>query len=113
MGCTAVLHDPVSNRIDEILPASYRLARQLRVKKSRYLSQGNCFEYERDEQLVAHLDYRKRYGTLAEYQLAVNQDTDSSEECGRLPKKIKVRRLHAKTLAYPERARTRLARRSQ
>ncbi|MHC4407307.1 MAG: right-handed parallel beta-helix repeat-containing protein [Planctomycetota bacterium] len=34
---------------------------QLRVKKSRYLSQGNCFESGVGEQLIAHLDYHERY----------------------------------------------------
>jgi hypothetical protein len=83
---------------------------QLRVKKSRYLAQGNCFESGDAEQLIAYLDHRERYKTLAEYQNAVKQDLSSRQVCGKLPEKIDVHRLHAETSSYAERARKMLAR---
>jgi len=82
---------------------------QLLVRSSRYQSQGNCFETDGAEQLIAELFYEKRYRTLAEYQQAVHQDLDSRQVCGRLPEKIDVQWLHAETLAYADRARERMA----
>lgn len=78
---------------------------QLLVKKSRYMSQGNCFESGGPVQLIAQLDYHKRYGTLTEYRQAVDQDQSSGEGCGRLPEQIDVHKLHAETSTYAERAR--------
>jgi hypothetical protein len=46
------------------------------------------------------------YRTLAEYQKAIGQDLHSrSGDCGPLPEKLDVRKLHAETMAYAERAR--------
>ena len=82
---------------------------QLRMRQSRYLSEGNCYETGSTEQLIAKLDYPKQYKTLAEYQQATNQDLSTREVCGRLPEKIDVHKLHTETLAYMERARKKLA----
>jgi len=85
------------------------LSAKLRVRKSRYTSDANCFDSDGAEQLIAEIYYDKRYRTLAEYQQAVNQDLGSREVCGPLPEKIEVHQLHATTLAYPESARETLA----
>ncbi|MHC4090361.1 MAG: right-handed parallel beta-helix repeat-containing protein [Planctomycetota bacterium] len=82
---------------------------QMFVRKSRYMSEGNCFEKGGAEQLIAHLYYNERYTTLAEYQQSVNQDLGSHEGCGRLPKKIDIHKIHADTSVYTERARAILA----
>ena len=83
---------------------------QLTVKESRYESHGNCFETRDSEQLVTQIDFTGRYKTLLEYQQAVRQDLDSRERCAPLPETSDVRRLHAESLVYAERARARLAR---
>jgi parallel beta-helix repeat protein len=81
---------------------------QLSVRESRYGARGNCLETGDAEQLVAQIDIIGRYNTLLKYQQAVRQDLDSREQCGSLPKTTDVRRLHAESLAYAERARLRL-----
>ncbi len=82
---------------------------QLRIKKSRYLSQGNCFESRGTDQLIAKIDHSDRYETLASYQQATNQELGSRAVCGRLPRRTNVTKLHVETSAYAKRARKALA----
>lgn len=89
------------------------------VRKSRYMSQANCFEgpslespsleSPSAEPFIADLAPFEHYETLAEYQQATHQDLGSRESCGQVPEKIDVHRLHAETLTYAERAREELA----
>ena len=58
--------------------------------------------------LIAKVDVFQLYETLAEFQQAASQELGSREGCGRLPKKLNVRRLHAETSAYADRARKKL-----
>jgi parallel beta-helix repeat protein len=78
---------------------------QLQVSKSRYTSQANCYESGGAEQLIAKAGLYESYKTLAEFQLATNQDLNSRENCGQLPPKIDVHKLHTETTGYAERAR--------
>ncbi len=96
-------------RVSQNVLANNAIA-QLRVNKSRYTSQANCFESRDAEQLIALIDRHKRYNTLAGYRKATNQDLGSREVCGGLPEKVDVRKLHAETMAYAEHARKTLAR---
>jgi len=88
-------------------------ASQLRVRKSRYTSDENCFERHGAGQWIAQLGHYVKYKTLAEYQQAANQDLSSREDCGPLPARIDLHRLHAETQLYAERARKLLAMRSK
>lgn len=78
---------------------------QLRVTKSRYMAEGNCFAADDAGQWIAYRDHHERYETLAAYQQAVKQDLSSREGCGPLPEKVDVHKLHADTSAYAARAR--------
>jgi parallel beta-helix repeat protein len=82
---------------------------QLLVIQSEYSSEGNCFATSRPEQLVAEFfpyfatDHHR---TLAEYQHARHQDLHSRfGGCEAVPAKVDVRKLHAESVAYAERAR--------
>jgi len=82
---------------------------QLLVLESVYGSTNNCFENAAPQQLTADFSLvsfiHDRYKTLAEYQKVKHQDLDSREgTCGPPPQKIDVRKLHAETMSYPERA---------
>jgi parallel beta-helix repeat protein len=83
---------------------------QLMVTRAGYGSEGNCFETRGTGQLVADFfpfQQADRYRTLDEYRKAKGQDQHSEEgNCASLPEKVDVRKLHADTLAYPERARS-------
>jgi parallel beta-helix repeat protein len=81
---------------------------QLLVLESEYRSDDNCFDNGGPDQFVADFFPRSndRYKTLAQYQQGQRQDVSSRQgSCGALPKKVDVRKLHAETKAYPERAR--------
>jgi parallel beta-helix repeat protein len=82
---------------------------QLLVTQTDYSGEANCFEPGSADQLMARFyPYRAtdHYRTLAEYQKAIGQDLHSrSGDCGPLPEKLDVRKLHAGTMAYAERAR--------
>lgn len=82
---------------------------QLLVRKSRYVSEGNCLESRGREQLIAQIFYAKRYETLAAYQQATNQDRSSRDGCNAVLEGIDVRKQHADTMSYAARARKRLA----
>ena len=76
------------------------------VMRSQYSSEDNCFENGGPEQLTADFFFTERYKTLAEYQKEKRHDLLSRQGgCGELPKKVDVRKLHAKTKAYASRAR--------
>ena len=85
----------------------------LSVRKSRYVSQANCFEGHGGERFIADLNHSEHYTTLADYQRVTEQDLDSREVCGRLPEKIDIRKLHAESSVYAERARKILAESSE
>jgi parallel beta-helix repeat protein len=82
---------------------------QLLVIQTEYSSEENCFETGSADQLTAKFyPYRAtdHYKTLAEYQKAIGQDLHSrGGGCGPPPEKLDVRKLHAETMAYAERAR--------
>jgi len=82
---------------------------QLLVVRSAYGSESNCFEPRGADRLVADFfphHQKDRYRTLDEYRKAKGQDLHSEQDgCGPLPAKLDVRKLHADTLAYAERAR--------
>jgi parallel beta-helix repeat protein len=82
---------------------------QLLMLQSKYDSEDNCFANGNPEQLTADFSpfpFTGRYKTLAEYQQGQQQDLHSREgDCGPLPKKIAVHKLHEETMAYTERAR--------
>ena len=78
---------------------------QLLVIRSEYGSEDNCLE-SGPEQLTADFVFVDHYRTLADYQRGKHQDLHSrAGGCGPLPEKIDVRKLHAETTAYSERAR--------
>jgi parallel beta-helix repeat protein len=80
---------------------------QLMVIRSGYGSEDNCFENGGPEQLTADFVFIDHYKTLADYQQGKRQDLHSrGSGCGRLSAKVDVRRLHAETLTYTERARS-------
>jgi parallel beta-helix repeat protein len=79
---------------------------QLLAMRAEYTSDANCFGNGAPEQLTADFVFTERYKTLAEYQRAKQQDLGSREgNCGPLPAKVDVRKLHAETMAYAKRAR--------
>ena len=79
---------------------------QLLVIQAEYASEDNCFETGSPDQLTADFVFTEHFKTLAEYQKARRQDLHSREGgCGPMPQKVDVRRLHAETVAYAERAR--------
>jgi hypothetical protein len=85
---------------------------QLMVMRSEYISERNCFENGNPEQLTADFIFTERYKTLAEYQKEKRHDLLSREGgCGKLPKKVDVRKLHRATKAYARRARAQLGER--
>jgi parallel beta-helix repeat protein len=83
---------------------------QLLVIRSTYGSESNCFGAHGADELVADFfPFREgdRYRTLDEYQKAKAQDVHSQAgNCGPLPEKVDVHKLHADTLGYAERARS-------
>jgi hypothetical protein len=83
---------------------------QLLVIKAEYDSNDNCFRNGAPDQLTADFVFVDHYKTLADYQRGKRQDLKSREgACGALPAKIDVRKLHAETMSYAERARKKLA----
>ncbi len=82
---------------------------QLLVNHSTYGSESNCFETRGADGLVADFfpfQQTDRYRTLDEYRKAKGQDLHSREgNCGPLPEKVDVGKLHADTLGYAERVR--------
>jgi parallel beta-helix repeat protein len=79
---------------------------QLMAMRSAYSSESNCFQKGSLEQLTADFVFTDHYRTLAEYQRGKHQDLHSQEGgCGPLPARVDVRKLHAETMAYAERAR--------
>ena len=79
---------------------------QLLVLTSQYRSEDNCFENGAPAQLTADFGSGIGYKTLLEYRRSKGQEVGSHEGgCGRLPTKVDVRKLHAETTGYAERAR--------
>jgi parallel beta-helix repeat protein len=82
---------------------------QLLIIQTAYSSESNCFQTGGPEQLVAEFfPYlaTDRYRTLAEYQGAKRTDLHSHEGgCDPPPAKLDVRKLHAESTAYADRAR--------
>ncbi len=82
---------------------------QLLVMNGEYASESNCFANGAPEQVTAYFFPYLFPGppkTLAEYQRAKQQDLSSRDgDCGPLPAKLDVHKLHAETMAYAERAR--------
>jgi parallel beta-helix repeat protein len=73
--------------------------------RSKYDSNENCYDAA-PGQMVADYVFIYHHPTLAEFQNEHHTDLDSREgDCGALPAKIDVRKLHAETMAYTERAR--------
>ena len=83
---------------------------QLLLIQTTYSSEGNCFGARHPGQLVAEFfPYfaTDHYRTLAEYQNAKHEDLHSrAGGCDPLPAKLDVRKLHAESMAYAERARS-------
>lgn len=78
---------------------------QLRIFFSEYDSEENCFEHSTEQPVVVFVGGSK-YKSLGEYQRAEHQDLLSHErDCGPLPEKLDVIRLHKGTMGYSERAR--------
>ncbi|MFI5042927.1 MAG: right-handed parallel beta-helix repeat-containing protein, partial [Acidimicrobiales bacterium] len=102
---------------DRILVRRNRVANnarsQLLVIRSAYSSESNCWGTGGAGQLVAEFfPYfaPDQHATLADYQRARHQDLGSrGGDCGPLPAKVDVARLHARTTAYAEEARRILA----
>jgi hypothetical protein len=88
-------------------------AAQLYVWKTEFSSDENCFAIGSPDQLTARFyPFRATdlYKTLADYQKAIGQDLHSrAGDCGPLPEKLDVHKLHSETMAYAERARKILA----
>ena len=79
---------------------------QLMILQSEYDSESNCFGSGSPDQWAADFYVVDHYKTLAEYQEAKHQDLHSrAGGCGPLPAKVDVRKLHAETMSYAERAR--------
>jgi parallel beta-helix repeat protein len=79
---------------------------QLLVIEADYSSEENCFVTVEPHQLVADFLFVDHYRTLAEYQRGRRQDLHSrAGGCPKLPEKLDVRRLHAETMGYADRAR--------
>ena len=76
------------------------------ILQSDYDSEDNCFASRGPDQWAADFYIVDHYKTLAEYQQAKRQDLHSrGDDCGPPPAKLDVRKLHAETMAYAERAR--------
>jgi parallel beta-helix repeat protein len=76
----------------------------------RPLADGNCFESAGPGQYVAEYTYTG-YDGLAVYQQRALRDHGSRQgDCGPLPEKLDVRKLHEQTTNYAENARKTLAR---
>jgi parallel beta-helix repeat protein len=76
---------------------------QLLAIKSQFQSEANCFENKDPGQLTADLYFNYKYGTLREFRQATGQDRGSREgNCGEMPPKIDVRKLHELATAYEE-----------
>ncbi len=80
---------------------------QLLLMATEYRSEGNCFENGRPEQSIAEYhQFSQRYKVLGDLLQARRLDFSSREgKCGPLPEKVDVRKLHAETKSYTERAR--------
>lgn len=78
---------------------------QLLVMKGGYDADRNCFENGAPGQLIADFVYGgEHFATLADYRRAKDQDLGSrAGNCGRLPEKIDVLRLHRQAMGYGER----------
>lgn len=101
---------------DRVILRRNRLVRnarsQLLVIRSDYDSDDNCFDGGDPPALIADFFFPEsdRFGMLADYQRAKRQDLHSrAGGCGPLPAEIDVHALHARSLAYAQRARKRLA----
>jgi parallel beta-helix repeat protein len=78
---------------------------QLMPERSTIDSENNCFE-KKPDQLIADFVLGPKYKTLGDYQREKGMDTHSRDgNCGPLPAKVDVHKLHAETMAYAERAR--------
>jgi parallel beta-helix repeat protein len=79
---------------------------QVFVMGTQFRSDDNCFESRTPEQKMIEFHPSESFKTLADYQRAKRQDFRSREKgCGALPEKVDVRKLHAESTAYAERAR--------
>ena len=79
---------------------------QLLVIKSEISLDDNCYEKGSPERFTAEFFVGDRSQALTEYQKARQKDLRSKEgDCGLMPKKIDVRKLHEETMTYTERAR--------
>jgi parallel beta-helix repeat protein len=75
---------------------------------AEYDSDNNCFQNGNAEQSVTHFSnvgFYDRQKTLPEYQKAKGRDLHSREGGCQVPSKIDVRKLHADTMSYADRAR--------
>ncbi|TMA95790.1 MAG: right-handed parallel beta-helix repeat-containing protein [Deltaproteobacteria bacterium] len=79
---------------------------QFSTFEGAYSSDDSCFANGGPDQLLAALIFVGQYRTLADYQHARRQDLSSREgDCGPLPAKVDVHKLHEETKSYAERAR--------
>lgn len=75
---------------------------------AEYDSDNNCFQNGSTEQSVSHFSnvaFYDRQKTLLEYQKVKGRDLHSREGGCPIPQKIDVRKLHADTMTYADRAR--------
>jgi parallel beta-helix repeat protein len=75
---------------------------------AEYDSDNNCFQNGSTEQSVSHFSnvaFYDRQKTLPEYQKVKGRDLHSREGGCQIPQKIDVRKLHADTMTYADRAR--------
>lgn len=79
---------------------------QLLAIRSEYTSDDNCFATSAPAQLIADLFFNDKFATLEAYRKATGREETSRQgDCGPLPEKVDVHRLHADSLAYADRAR--------
>jgi parallel beta-helix repeat protein len=76
------------------------LISQLAARKSRYISESNCFAPSGEDTLTATLGPFEHYRSLADYRHATNHDLTSRKGCGELPGMIDVHSLHAETQSW-------------
>jgi parallel beta-helix repeat protein len=78
---------------------------QLYALYSNFHSEGNCFDRGLRGELIADL-YIHKFKTLRDYRRVAGQDLASREgDCGPLPRKLDVRKLHQESMSYAEKAR--------
>ena len=79
---------------------------QLSTVQSDYSSDDSCFANGGPDQLIAALIFLGQYRTLQDYQRGQRQDLSSREgDCGPLPAKVDVHKLHEEAKSYTDRAR--------